>query len=243
MEYDIAEVLELRDPNQFLVLMQHEFEKKIGAARFFRVTGTPSDLGEVSAPLDDREFFRLLENPPGRGRGWTVKPLPPLRRNALGFENDRIDFQHLKFIKNGHLEFWTAVDQYFCWQQDDTSFKQNPRLYPYPVVEYPLSFCRLYRALTAFLKIQSKIIFQMQYLNIKGAILLPFRPESIGFMHPMEAIKPEERNRLVFPKHAVPPEFDPDPTALQLVEELYYEFGYGREHIPFFDPSGHVSEL
>jgi len=27
-------------------------------------------------------------------------------------------------------------------------------------------------------------------------------------------------------------DFDPDLTALELIEELYFEFGYSREHIP-----------
>jgi len=243
VEYDIADILELRDPNQFIKLMQTQFEARVGTAPYFRITGTPSDLGAVNASLSDRELMQLLEYPPGRDNGWNVKPLPPLRRSALGLENEKLNFHHLRFVRNGHLEFWTAIDQSFAWQQDEASFKQHPRLYPYPVVEHPLSFCRLYKKLVEHLKIHSDIIFQMQYLNVKGVILLPYRPDSIGFMAPMQPIKPAEKNRLVFPKHIVPPEFDPDPTALELVEELYYEFGYSREHIPFFDPTGHVSEF
>jgi hypothetical protein len=243
MQTDIAEILELRDPNQFLAIMQREFETKIDSARFFRITATPVDLQQVSAPLNDRNLFELLAHPPGRNGGWTVKPSPPLRRNALGFENDRFDFEHIKFIRNGHLEFWTPVDLHFCWRQDEASFKKHPRLYPYPVVEYPVSFCRLYKHLCTTLHVESRVIFQMQYVNSEGIVLLPYRPDSIGFMHPMESIKPAERSRLVFPKHSVNSDFDPDPTALSLVEELYFEFGYSREQIPFFDPTGHASEL
>jgi hypothetical protein len=242
VEYDIADILELREPDQLLKLMQAEFEARVGSAPYFRITGTPSTL-RIFSSQNDRTLAHLLENPPGRESGWTVKPLPPLRRNALGFENDRIDFHHLKFIRNGHLEFWTKIDQSFAWQQDEASFKEHPRLYPYPVVEHPLSFCRLYEKLVQHLDIQSTVIIQMQYINAKGVVLLPYRPESIGFMHPMEPIKPAERNRLVFPKHYFPHNFDPEQAALEVVEELYYEFGYGREHIPFFDPTGHVSEL
>jgi hypothetical protein len=242
VENDIAEVLEVRDPDQLLKVMQTEFEAKIGSARFFRITGTPSDLKVLASP-NDRALMQLLENPPGRESGWNVRPLPPLRRNALGFENDRIDFHHLKFIRNGHLEFWTKIDEYFAWNQDDASFKEHPRLYPYAVIEHPLSFCRLYKKLMEHLHINSPVVFQMQYVNVKGVVLLPYRPESIGFMHPMVPIKPSERNRLVFPKHYLPYNYDPDLATLELVEELYSEFGYGREHIPFFDPTGHISEL
>ena len=32
---------------------------------------------------------------------------------------------------------------------------------------------------------------------------------------------------------------DPDPTALELIKELYFAFGYDRKHIPFFDATGH----
>lgn len=242
MEYDIAEILEVRDVDRFLKMMQDLFEAEIGAKRFFRITATPTDLGQVSVDLEEGGLRKLLENPPnphGRWSGWDVKPLPPLRRTALGFENERADFHHMKFIKNGHLEFWTAIDYSFCWQQAQEEMGEHPRLYPYPVVEHPVSFVRLYRALFDLLKLNCDIVFQMQYVNVKGAILLPYQPESIGFMYPMEPVKPLERNRLVFPRKRFPKAFDPDPCALEIIKDLYYEFGYGREHIPFFDETDH----
>src|SRR2546427_7218669 len=118
----------------FLKMMQEQFEERIGSQRFFRITGTPAELGKISADLEDKELLKLLQNPPnphGRFAGWDVKPLPPLKRIALGFENERVDFHHVKFIKNGHLEFWTAIDGYFCWRQNPEEFKVHPRLYPY----------------------------------------------------------------------------------------------------------------
>jgi hypothetical protein len=241
MEYDIAEILEVRETDQLLKIMQEEFEQLIGTERFFRITGTPADLDRSAADLDSRELVDLLSNPPnplGRAHGWTVKPLPPLQRSSLGFQNERVNFHHMKFLKNGHLEFWTAIDEYFCWRQEPTARKTNPRLYPYAVVEYPLSFVRLYRALVDLLGITSDCIFQMQYLNIRGAILLPYVPESIGFKFPLEPIKPINRNRLLFEPKRFSAGFSPDPTALQIIKDLYYEFGYEREHIPFFDQAG-----
>lgn len=82
----------------------------------------------------------------------------------------------------------------------------------------------------------------MQYINVKDVVLPPYRPDSFGFTHPMEPVKPLSKNRLVFPKLQVEPGFDPDPTALELIQDLYFEFGYNREQIPFFDNTGH-SEL
>ena len=242
MEYDIAEILEVRDVDRFLKMMQELFEAEIGSKRYFRITATPTDLGQISAYLEQSELRKLLEEPPnphGRFSGWDVKPMRPLRRTALGFENEKIAFHHMKFVKNGHLEFWTAIDESFCWQQKSEEMKEHPRLYPYPVVEHPVSFLRLYRALADLLKIDCEVVFQMQYLNVKGAILLPYQPGSIGFDYPMEPVKPLERNRLLFPPKTFPRAFDPDPCALEIVKDLYYEFGYGREHIPFFDETGH----
>jgi hypothetical protein len=145
----------------------------------------------------------------------------------------------MKFVKNGHLEFWTEVDLPFCWRQNAEEMKVHPRLYPYAVVEHPVSFVRLYRSLADFLAFDCEVVFQLQFVNIRGAILLPYRPESIGFDYPMEPVKPLERNRLVFQPRKFPKEFDPDPAALELIKDLYYEFGHSREHIPFFDESGH----
>lgn len=244
MRYDIAEILEVRDATELRKMMQQEFEERIGQDRFFRITATPADLGEISADLDDPQLLKCLSQPPnphGRRGGWDAKPLPPLERTSWGFENERISYHHMKFIKNGHLEFWTAIDHFFCWQQDAEEMKEQPRLYPYPVVEHPLSFVRLYRALADLLNLGSGVIFQMEYLNIQGAILLPYQPESIGFEVPIEPIKPLGRNRLLFEPKRVEKSFDPDPTALVLVKDMYHEFGYGREHIPFFDQTGHSS--
>lgn len=92
MEYDIAEVLEIRDQAKFLKLMQDTFEEQIGSQRTFRITGTPVQLDEVEVDLENAELKSLLEDLPARQGGWNVKPLRPLRRNALGFENDKIDF-------------------------------------------------------------------------------------------------------------------------------------------------------
>ena len=241
MEYDIAEILEVRDTPTFLRIMQAEFEDKVGQERFFRITGTPSSLGTLSADLEDERLSHLLENPPNphqRWEGWDVRPLPPFRRNALGFQNDSYNFHHVKFIKNGHLEFWTAIDAFFCWQQNEREMAVHPRLYPYAVVEHPVSFARLYRALMELLGITGAVVFQMQFVNVRGAILLPYRPESIGFMHPVETVRPLERDRLVFESKTVGWDFDPDPTALAIISRLYDAFGYGRRHIPFFDEAG-----
>jgi hypothetical protein len=241
MKYDIADVLETRNAAELRKMMQEDFEYRIGQARSFRITGTPVDLGQVAANLEDSRLTRILSHPPnphGRQGGWDAKPLPPLKRTSWGFENDRIDFHHMKFIRNGHLEFWTGIDKYFCWQQDPEEMKEHPRLYPYAVVEHVVSFVRLYRALVDFLGIESDTIFQMQYLNIRGAILLPYQPESIGFMAPVDPIRPLGRSRLLFEPKQFQGTFDPDPSALDIIEDVYHEFGYSREQIPFFDQRG-----
>lgn len=157
----------------------------------------------------------------------------------LGFETDRPDFHHLKFIKNGHLEFWTAVDEHYSWRQKAAEQKIHPILYPYAVVEYPVSFLRLYRLVVDLVGIKSDCTFQMEYLNVQGAILRPYQPESIGYDHSVDAITPLRRSRLLFQKKRFPNTFDPDPTALELIKDLYFEFGYERSHIPFFDDTGH----
>jgi hypothetical protein len=241
MRNDIAEILEIKDVAEFLTMMQENFEARIGEKRFFRITATPVSLGNVSANLEDKRILELLENPPNphsRFAGWDVKPLPPLKRNALGFENERIDFHHVKLVKNGHLEFWTAIDRSFCWQQAEKEMEIHPRLYPYAVVEHPVSFVRQYRTLVDLLGVQGEILFQMQYLNVRGAILIPYRPDSIGFMAPLERVTPLRKDRLVFERKRRQPDFDPDSTALEIILDLYYEFGYSREQVPFFDEHG-----
>lgn len=236
MKYQIAELIEITDGHAFLKAMQESFAQTVGSQRTFRVTATPLHLGTAFAELENEALVRLLKDPPrARRSGWTVKPLGSLRRNALGFENERPDYHHMIFIKNGHLEFWTEIDDSFCWQQPEQDMQKHPRLYPYAVVEYPVSFARLYRGLVELIGLSGNVIFQMQFVNVKGAILLPYQPGSIGFDHPHEPVKPLARDSLIFEKKMVGHDFDPDPVALSMIKDLYFEFGYERKHIPFFD--------
>ena len=89
------------------------------------------------------------------------------------------------------------------------------------------------------LGIEGKVVFQMSYLNVLGCILLPYQPESIGFQHTLEQVKPLENDRLVLERKTYTKDFDPDPVALEIIKDLYYAFGYAEKHIPFLDETGH----
>ena len=41
------------------------------------------------------------------------------------------------------MEFWAPLNDHFCWRQSDEEFERELKLYPFPVIEYPVAFTKL----------------------------------------------------------------------------------------------------
>jgi hypothetical protein len=98
------------------------------------------------------------------------------------------------------MEFWTPLDERFCWRQTLEEFRNGPRLYTYPVTEYPTTFLRLYQALIDISKIQDSFIINLHYANLKGYILLPYTPNTMRFLHLFSNIKLFDNQHLTIHK-------------------------------------------
>jgi hypothetical protein len=237
-ELDEAEWWEITNPKDLSSKLRRDFTNTIGNNRFFRLVAIPKVLEDRAAKLVDAGVQQLLRDSIGRRSGWTTRALPPLRRTPSGIETEKVDYHHVRLLNNGALEFSTAIDQEFCWQQPVESMEKHPRLYPYPVVEFPVSFCREYFQLTNLLGITSEITFEMEYRNIEGAILLPYRPESLGFAMLMDPVNPWNKTNLILRPHAAANPFVPEEVAFSMVLDLYHSFGYEERHIPFRTQDG-----
>jgi len=237
-ELEESDWWEITNPKGLSDKLRLHFVNMIGKNRFFRLVAIPRSLQDYAAKLGDENVHRLLRNSVGRRDGWTTRAFPPLRRMPYGLETEKTDYHHVLLLNSGTLEFSTAVDSQFCWQQPAAAMEKHPRLYPHAVVEYPASFCREYLQLAAFLGMTSDITFQMEYRNIEGAILLPFRPGTFGFDIPFEPVQPWKKNDLVVPPRNVAYPFMPDEVAFSMVLNIYLSFGYTEEHIPFRTEDG-----
>jgi len=141
----------------------------------------------------------------------------------------------------GHLEYWQRCnDETFQWGKLN-SYDPTPELYPFAVCELPVNFTRLARAIYDVAKTDSQLIFCMEYVNITGFVLRPGVPNSRLYMMPSSWVqtRPYSDKDLMTDDNTVPADFDPDPVAFALVEEVYRQFGIPRKYIPCFDKQRH----
>ncbi|HLD36316.1 MAG TPA: ATP-binding protein [Planctomycetota bacterium] len=203
---------------------------------YFRIAITPDSPKENTIDVESDNIQQLIINPPGSRRdGWNVQTEFPIERFSEGIRSGRKDYEYLEVFGNGHMEFWTPLNDHFCWRQSHEEFQKRPRLWPYPVIEYPTTFLRLYRALVDKISIGGNFLIDMQYRNIKGYVLPPHAPETIRFRFYTEDIKPFNGNHIVVPRATIPNDFKPDKIAYDLIKYVYASFELESKTIPFFN--------
>lgn len=234
-----AQLHKVTNVSLLLEKLDSDFLKRLGKRRAFRLTITPNPLVGEIVDLSRRDIRELLNNPPNqRYAGWNMQNTGNFRITSLGFE--MLDFlqYELQLLRSGHFEFRTEIDENFSWKQDAQEFNNHPLLYPFPVTEYPVSFLRFAKHLYTYLGYKGKFIYRMRYYNIKECQLRPNHPDAFRFRITDARIFHEDN---VFAEDNLVEDFDPDSSALKLIQELYYKFGFTREHIPFFDDKGQFS--
>ena len=218
-----------------------EFSEIIGLKRYFRLTVTPTLNDNNMIDPEDTNLIKMIEYPPKqRIGGWSIRPIQPIHFDGEKYFSDNIEYHHLRLYRSGHLEFWTEIDEHFCWRQYHDEFLKSPRLYPLSVTEYPVSFLRFAKELYAYLKTNCFFYWTLEYWNLKGCILLPYHPQAFGFISPDSPPRPFAKDYFKG-KSQLMQDFKPDQEAFKLIKEFYYAFGYKKEHIPFFDDEGNFS--
>lgn len=215
------------------------FVAEIGDAPFFRIAITPTSPTVDLVDVDSENVRKLLAEPPGsRSAGWNMESYSAIERFEEGIRRGERNYEYLELLSNGHMEFWTPLNEHFCWMQSQEEFRTRPRLYSIPVIEYPATFLRLYRALVNILGIESNFLIDLQYRNLTGYNLNPYAPGTFGFLFPDEATRPFEQQNLGAPRKKVTSAFEPDQTAYDLVRFVYTAFGVAAKKIPFFTDDG-----
>ena len=221
-------------------VMRKRFESEVGEHPFLWLAVTPVTPRRGLIDVDQPEIASILSMPPrSRRGGWNMAGLDharqrPLTGVALGSKADA----YLEVIENGHLEFWTPLDGHFCWMQSEEELRVRPRLYPYPVVEYPVSFLSLARALFDEAGHADEMLIQLQYRNVAGYFLRPGQPNEIRFLSPMDPSAPFAKPHLRIGPRRVPGTFSPDDTAFDLLTSVYRAFELEPDGIPFRDSAG-----
>jgi len=214
------------------------FVSAIGDKPFFRIAISPQKTFQSLIDLDGNLIRDLIRNPPGsRADAWNMAGIVglPRRFEFSILRGERGPYRHLELFSNGHMEFWSPLDKIFCWMQSEEEYRTRPRLYPYPVIEYPTTFLRLYRAIVDALKIKDDFILSFHYNNLKGFIVRPYSPRSFEFMEPHSDIEAYQKDNFFILSYKVTNVFKPDRTAYDLVSSFYAEWDFNREEIPFYN--------
>ena len=233
-------LLRAEDGRVVAEVMRERFEGEVGNSPYLWLSATAVAPRRHLIALDQPEVAAVLSEPPGsRPNGWNMAGLDYRRRRSMnGVELGAKERAYLEVYENGHLEFWTTIGELFCWRQSMDERRIRPRLYPYAVVEYPVSFLRLASAVLSRAGYSGEVLIQLQYRNVGGYILRPGRPEEIGFESPLVPSTPFAEPYLrIGPRH-VPGNRDPDAVGFELLKSVYRAFGVEVDGIPFRSANG-----
>lgn len=233
-------LLRADDGNLLAKTMRERFETEAGERPFLWLGATPVAPHRGLIDVDRSEIASILSEPPGsRSGGWNMAGLDHTRRRSLlGLELGNKESDYLEVFENGHLEFQTPLDGHFCWRQPEEERRIRPRLYPYPVVEYPVSFLRLTEALLQEAGYTDDVLIQLQYWNVTGYILRPGQPDEIRFLFPPVPSAPFTERHIQIGPRPVQGTFSPDDVAFDLLKSVYLAFDIGPEGIPFLNSAG-----
>lgn len=208
--------------------------RKVDGEPHFWIGVTPVLLDRDALDADSKGIRDLITTAPGsRSSGWNMESSRTIENVADGIERGSEDDEYLLLYRNAHMEFGIHLNQHFRWKQTPEDFAKRPELYPYPVVEYPVTFLRLYQAILQSAKLQGELIVQLVYLNLKGYRLRPYGPKQSGYMFADE-VRPFPYQHLELPLLKVDQSFDPDRTAFSLLGQVYNAFGLSTDTIPFW---------
>jgi hypothetical protein len=213
------------------------FRAKVGERPAFYLSATPDALNHRAVDVDRndvREWFRHA--PDSHPHGWIVTNLhADIERFAEGIRYRRhtLEDGDLELLTNGHLVYGCFLDERFYWKQSPEEVARRPRIWPHTVIEHPLSFLRLFRAVATLCGLRGPFHLRLEYRNIRGHLLPPGPPTDYGFLRIYEAV-PYAHQELVL-QDTVPEQFEPDAATYTLVRDVYAAFGYGLNAIPFWD--------
>jgi len=211
--------------------------RAVGDRPTFYISITPESLRPGSVDVDREEVRAAFGRGPGwRHGGWIVtNEYAEIESFGEGIRYRRHGLQagQLELLTNGHMTYAIHLEETFYHKQSPEEIRRRPRLWPYAIIEYPLSFFRLYRAICELSHLPGAFEAYVQYLNIKGHILPAGPPTPFGFLGGRQP-DPFPNQSLGF-RMECQTGFQPDLVTFNLVRQVYAAFGYEVRHIPFWN--------
>jgi len=183
----------------------------------------------------DMNSFLRSSSSADRTLGWNMELVPRAYEvaNSSRITMGEAGEPSISLLANGYLSFNVPLTKGFCWGQSEDEYSSRPRFSPYAVVEFPVSFFRMYKRLIEKFSVKSsKWCVVLCYYKPKGFFLAPGHPLN-PFFDSGNAKMYSKANDLVITDVFEGP-FEPDRISYQLVSKVYKEFGFTEHDVPFY---------
>jgi hypothetical protein len=221
------------------------FVEEISDQPYYRIFASPEEPIRNVVSTEDQRILDILSNPPNkRFAGFGVTGL--LKREMYQLENgikgSNITGGKITLLNNGYFEVQCSINIQFQRGWGDPQFaipKSIKWLYPYVVIEFPVSFMRLVKAIYDESGINSDVFIQQNYHNITGYALPEGPPTYPTFGAFLDERGVYEGKSPIHSVQWTGYKFNPDQVAYGLVRDVYAKFGLTDVHsIPAFDEKG-----
>ena len=227
-----------------LVSKYNSFVKAISDEPYYHILASPNESDRNAISTRDQRICDILYNPPNKrwaGFGITGLLKREVYQSKESISGHNITGGQITLLKDGYFEVQCPINYQFQrgWGSPQFAIPNSVKwLYPYVVIEFPVSFMRLVKALYEQAGIDSEVFIQQSYHNITGYVLPEGPPTYPTFGAFIDERGVYEGTTSIHSKQRVPSDFIPDHVAYDLVKDVYAAFGLDTQAIPAFDENG-----
>ena len=236
--------LDVEEANELIRIMELRFNETISNQPYYRIFAAPRELNPEAIDTRSENTRNILRSPPNiRQYGFGVIGI--LERDIVrfpeGIKGSNMGSGEIILLKNGFLEVRCPLsDSHFQWMREEARMS-TPWLYPHVVCEFPVSFLKLVKGIYKASDIDSSIIIQQEYHNLRGFMLPKGHPSNIGFSAFQDEGDVYRHSDSIVSKLTVDSDFVPDHVAYDLVKDVYDHFGLDERFIFLFDENGNFT--
>ena len=237
--------LDVDNYEELVHIMNLRFEEVISDQPYYRIFALPKELNPDAVSTEDQRIRDILYDPPNRRRsGFGVTGLweQEMSQTREGISGRNITGGEITLLNDGYFEVRCPINIQFQrgWGDPQFAIPDSVKwLYPYVVIEFPVSFLRLVKSIYEVSGIESEVFIQQNYHNIAGYALPEGAPTYSMFGVFLDERGVYEGMSPIHSKKWVPNGFDPDHEAYGLVKHVYADFGIlDVGSIPAFDENG-----
>lgn len=219
----------------------NSFVKAISDEPYYHIFASPNVTNQNALSTGDQRICDILYNPPNKrwaGFGITGLLNREVYQSKESISGNNITGGQITLLKDGYFEVQCPINFQFQrgWGSPQFAIPNSVKwLYPYVVIEFPVSFMRLVKAIYEQAGIVSEVSVQQSYHNITGYALPEGPPTYPTFGAFIDERGVYESTTPIHSDQRVPCDFIPDHVAYSLVKDVYEAFGLCAKAIPAFD--------